>query len=98
MANFATLAEQQQDSIELLNISDAGELSIDMDIKDMTFAEGTDKEFSAYVVEKEGKYYRVPKSVLYQVKALMHDDKKFKSFKVIKTGSGMKTQYTVKQV
>ena len=45
------------------------------------------------IINKER--YRVPNSVLKQLKVLLEDNSNMKKFKVKKTGQGLNTDYTV---
>ena len=72
------------------NIADLDSVSVDLDLK-----EETEVEFPYKFIEVDGQRYRVPTSVLAQLKLLIEDNKDLKSVKVKKMGSGMDTQYVV---
>ena len=83
-----------------LNISDLDEVSVDLNIQDKAFdvkeSDGTVKEtIHQKIIEIDGKEYRVPNSVLKQLKVLLEDNPSLKKFKVLKTGEGMQTIYQV---
>ena len=78
---------------ETKNICELEKVSIDLDIREEIVNEGTPEEFSLNIVTIENKDYRIPNSVLKQLKVLLEDNKELKFFKVKKTGEGMKTSY-----
>lgn len=65
-------------------------MSIDVEVK----AE-EEAEFPYKYIEVDGERYRIPSSVLNQLKVFIEDNKELKDFKVKKTGEGMGTDYTV---
>jgi len=77
-------------SIQILNIADLKEVSIELDVK-----EESDCEFPYKFIEIEGKKYRVPASVLINLKAMLEDNPNMEKFRVKKSGEGMNTSYTV---
>jgi len=81
------------------NIADLEEVSVDLDIEDDEF-EFTDKDGNSKVVKQKvaliGKEkYRVPNSVLHQLKVMLEDSPTLKKFKVKRAGSGLNTEYIV---
>ena len=52
-------------------------------------------EFPYEYIEVSGERYKVPKSVLASLKAILEENQELKKFKVKKTGEGMDTRYTV---
>lgn len=83
------------ESKETKNISEAGIFSIDLPLEKVTYKEGTEEEFTVNEMQIEGQFFRVPDSVLIQIKALIQDNPELKQVKVLKTGSGMSTKYQV---
>ena len=76
-------------------ISDLDEVSIDMKT-DIYVGVGDDgKAFNYYYIEVGDMKYRVPQSVLTQLKVIKEEKPDMKLFKVKKTGEGMNTRYTV---
>ena len=85
-------------------IQDFDHISIHMEVTDQTVKTKEGKEFSF----KEARLYdeeideivnvRIPNSVLAQLKILYADNEYMTHFKVIKSGEGMNTVYTVKEV
>jgi len=51
--------------------------------------------YSFYYAIIGGTSYRVPKSVLFQLREILEAGTQFSNFHVQKTGEGLKTQYTV---
>jgi septation ring formation regulator EzrA len=88
------------DSKTTKNISDLPEVSIDIDLVDDEFefaeANGNTKTVKQKVVVIEDEKYRVPTSVIQQLKVMLEDNPNLKKFKVKKTGEGKdNTRYTV---
>ena len=85
-------------------IQDFDFISINVEVTDQTAKTKEGKEFSF----KEAHIYnpdtdeidrvRIPNSVLAQIKILKEDNEYMTHFKVIKSGEGMNTVYTVKEV
>ena len=77
------------------NVADLEAVSLDSQFEERT-GTGTDgKPFAFSVVVIVGQDYRVPDSVLKDIKAIMEAKPSLKTIKVIKKGTGMQTQYTV---
>lgn len=76
-------------------VSDLDKVSVLSEIE--TF-KGMDKDgnsFSYKYLEEDGERYRVPTSVIQQIKVLLEDNPKLLTVKVKKTGKGMSTVYQV---
>lgn len=79
-------------------IADLEVVPINLVIKEDSFEveeNGEVKTVDQKVVTIEGEVYRVPNSVLKDLKVMLEDNPDLTSFKVKKTGEGMKTSYTV---
>lgn len=81
------------------NIADLEEVSVDVEIEDDEF-ETTDNEGNSKIVKQkvaiiDGYRYRVPNSVLNQLKVLLEDNPNITKFKVKKSGQGLNTEYIV---
>lgn len=77
-------------------ISDLDRVSVDLEVVTKKFKEGQPDEFSVDVVTIAGQDYRVPKSVLAQLKIHLEKMPDLKHIQVIKTGSGLNnTKYSV---
>lgn len=82
------------------NISELPEVSTELEVSDDQF-ETTDKVTKQLKVVKQkvitvnGETYRVPASVLQQLKIVLEDNPTLKKFKVKKSGTLMETRYQV---
>lgn len=72
------------------NISELPSIETDMAVFDEKEA-----EFPYKYIEVEGQRYKVPLSVLGNLKAILEENPNLKKFKVKKQGEGMDTRYTV---
>lgn len=78
------------------NISDLKRISIDTEIVEKVYKEGTPDEYSLQVIEFEGEDYRVPLSVLLSIKELKKKYPEMKHFEVLRQGSTQNdTKYQV---
>lgn len=76
------------------NIAELEAVSVKEDIKTEQRGEDDDQYVVNFVV-RNNKEYRIPNSVIKQVQELVLKEK-IKTFKVIKTGEGMQTKYSVR--
>jgi len=83
------------ESQRTFNIADLPEVSVMLNVEDRRATNEEGKEFSYKVIVVDKQEYRVPASVLKSLKAILEDNPNLKIFKVLKTGSGMGTEYTV---
>jgi len=87
-------------SIKTKNIADLQEVSTDLELEDDEF-EVTDKvtkqvkTVKQKVISINGENYRVPISVIQQLKIILEDNPAVKKFKVKKSGSDLDTKYQV---
>jgi len=70
-------------------------VSTELEVEEKTFTDKDGKEFTINVVEISGEEYRVPTSVIKQLKVLLVEKPAMTEFKVIKSGEGLNTTYTV---
>ena len=77
------------------NIADLEVVDIELQLEDRTGINDKGDEFSYKVIIVEGEEYRVPNSVLNNLKAILEKKPDLKKFSVSKTGTGMNTKYTV---
>ena len=82
------------------NIAELNEVSVDLDLQDDEFeftdADGNTKVVKQKIIEINEEKYRVPVSVIQQLKVMIEDNPNLTKFKVKKTGEGKdKTRYTV---
>ena len=94
MANLKEEATAYE-STATKNISELLKVSTDLEVLERTGTNDEGKEFSYKYITVEGFDYRVPASVLKNLKAILEDNPNLKHFKVRKTGQGMSTEYTV---
>jgi len=66
---------------------------VDVVVVEDNFVNKEGEEVKQKVIVVEGEKYRVPVSVLNNLKVLLEDNKDLKFFKVKKTGEGMDTRY-----
>ncbi len=103
MGNLKEEAEAYVPGAKTKNITELPEVSVDFAVVDDSFeADDIDaagkpikKVVDIKVIEVNGEQYRVPKSVLEQLKIQLAENPKLKRFKVTSTGTGMSTKYTV---
>jgi len=94
---MASIKEEAQayEPKQTKNIADLNKVSIDLQTEERV---GTDKDgnpFRYKVIIVDGEDYRVPDSVLKSLKAIFKEKPELKEFKVVKTGEGLNTNYTV---
>lgn len=77
------------------NIAELETISLDVAIEERKGKDKGNKDFSFHVALVAGEEYRVPSSVLADIKAIMVVKPSLKTVKVIKKGQGMSTEYTV---
>ena len=80
---------------QTLNIADLPEVSVELNLEDREGIDNEGKPFKYKIVNLNGVDYRVPGSVIGDLKALMEEKPNITKFKVIKKGAGMNTRYTV---
>lgn len=82
-------------SKETKNITELEQLSVNLETKEEVINEGTSEEWRQMITVIKGEDYRVPITVLKQLKEQLKAKPEMEHFRVTKTGSGMKTVYTV---
>lgn len=78
-----------------MNISDLKSVSTELDIQHKVVNKGTPDAFEYDYIVVSGTEYRVPKTVIKQLKQHLSVKPNAVSFKVLKDGTGMNTEYTV---
>lgn len=76
------------------NIADLPSVSIEAEIKDGEAIDNEGKPFQYKYIEKDSEAFRVPGAVIGQIKDLLEANPNLKSFRVKRTGEGLKTRYT----
>lgn len=95
---MATLKEEAMayEPQQSKNIAELEVVSVDLVIKESEeFIDKDNKPFTYKYVEHDGDKFRVPNSVLEQLKNLLVEKPKMTKFKVKKSGSGLNTKYQV---
>lgn len=82
------------------NITELEKISVNIETEIKTFErkdvkEGEEKTFEVEVFQVDGEEYRLPASVKEQLKAHIKSKPDLEFFKVIKSGEGINTKYTV---
>jgi len=77
------------------NIADLKEVSVELELEDKSGKASDGKEFKYKVVIVDKEEYRVPGSVLGNLRAILEKKPDLKKFAVSKQGTGMNTKYTV---
>ena len=77
------------------NIADLEVVKADIEIKKETRKDSSNEEYRVMFIVINGEEYRVPSSVVTQLKAVIEAKKDLESFRVTKTGQGMGTKYQV---
>lgn len=77
------------------NITDLEVVSIHQEIKTEVRKNMNDEEYKISFIVVNGEEYRVPLSVLDQLKKLIENKPNIEAFKVIKEGEGKNTKYQV---
>jgi len=88
-------AEEYEVPTKTRNIAELSKVSVDVVIEDDNFTNKEGEEVKQKVIVLDGEKYRVPVSVLNNLKVILEDNPNMKTFKVRKTGEGMDTRYTV---
>jgi len=94
---MGTLKDEAKEHVQskTKNISELSTVSVDLDIQDGEGMDSDGNQFKYKYIEVEGEQYRVPGIVLGQVKDILEENPNLKTFKVKRTGEGLKTRYTV---
>ena len=94
---MATLREQAMAYVpqQTKNIAELEQVPIDIDIVHATYQDKEGKDFEVNEVTIDGEKYRVPNTVISQLKTQLEERPDAQAFKVKKSGEGLKTQYTV---
>jgi len=88
-------AQSYETPAKTKNIVDLPKVTTNLTVEEETHTDKEGKEFTIKTVEVEGSKYRVPNSVLNQLKVLLEDNPDLENFKVKKTGTGLDTEYIV---
>jgi len=89
--DFAKAYEPQQ----MKNIADLETVDANIEIKSVTRKDQSNEEYSVMFIVVSGEEYRVPQSVVTQLKTVLEAKPDLATFKVSKSGQGMGTKYQV---
>lgn len=81
-----------------LNIADLDRVDLSFPLEDRTGTDKEGKDFNYKVMVANGQEYRVPNTVLEEIKKMLDLKPDLKAVKVEKTGAGLSTRYTVKKL
>ncbi len=98
MAKLGEYAKEHVSATATKNITDLPEVSVDLELVDDSFEfekDGETKTVNQKVVVVEDEKFKVPTSVINQLKVLLEDNPTMKKFKVKSSGSGMDKRYQV---
>ena len=91
LKDFAKGYEPQQ----MKNIADLEVVRTDIEIKEENRKDKDNNEYHVMYIIENGEEYRVPPSVVNQLKGLLEEKPELKVVKVVKTGTGLGTSYQV---
>jgi len=100
MAKLNEFAQDYEPIATTKNIADLPEVSVDLELEEDSFEftdkiTGQPKKVTQKVIKVDGETYRVPVSVIQQLKVLLEDNPSLKKFKVKKSGTTKDdTRYT----
>lgn len=95
---MATIKDAARDFVpkQTKNIADLDVVSVDLQIfHDGTGTDNDGKEFTYSYIVLNNEEYRVPNSVLGQLKDILEENPNLTKFKVKKSGENLKTRYTL---
>lgn len=90
MAKLKDEALAHEAKARVKNIAELPSIPTDLEVQSETEA-----EYPYLYIVVNGEKYRVPGSVLGNLKAILQENPNLTKFKVAKTGEGMETRYTV---
>lgn len=94
MTTFKEIAQAYEPK-QTLNIADLDRAELSFPIEDRNGKDQEGKEFSYKVMVANGQEYRVPNTVLEEVKKIVELKPEVEAVRVKKTGSGLATRYSV---
>ncbi len=95
MATFKETAQAYEPK-QTLNIADLDRVNLSFPMEDRVGTDTEGKDFNYKVMVANNQEYRVPNTVLEEVKKILELKPDVKFVKVTKTGSGLATRYSVK--
>ena len=94
MANLRDTAKAYEPQ-QTKNVAELNAVSLDVIMEERAGKDKEGKTFKYKVALVAGEEYRVPDSVLKDIKAIQEAKPTLKTIRVIRKGEGLKTQYTV---
>ena len=90
MAKISEVAKNYESTSKTKNIADLNKVSTDLEVLHDSFVfekNGETKTVQQQVIEVEGEKYRIPVTVIQQLKVVLEDNPELKYFKVRKSGT-----------
>jgi predicted transcriptional regulator len=90
MAKISEVAKNYESTSKTKNIAELDKVSTDLELVRDTFEfekDGQTKTVQQQVIEVEGEKFRVPVTVIQQLKVILEDNPELKNFKVKKSGT-----------
>ncbi len=94
MASLKDTAKAYQPK-QTKNIADLEQVDVNLNLQTGSGKDSEGKEFSYEYIELNGEEYRVPNSVISQLKETLEARPDMTKFKVTKKGTGLNTKYTL---
>lgn len=88
--NIKDTALNTEQKSKVRNISELKSIDINSAV-----LEDTEAEFPYMYIEIDEERFKIPKSVLLNMKAILEENPNLKKFKVTRTGKGMDSRYTI---
>lgn len=97
---MTTLKESAQDYVpkRTLNVTDLDKVDLSFDVEDRSGTNSEGKDFQYKVIVVNSQEYRVPATVLEEIKKIIKIKPEAKFVKVTSTGSGLNTSYSVELI
>ncbi len=97
---MTTLKESAQDYVpkRTLNVTDLDRVDLSFDVEDRSGTNSEGKDFQYKVIVVNSQEYRVPATVLEEIKKIIKIKPEAKFVKVSSTGSGLNTSYSVELI
>ena len=94
---MTTIKENAQTFVPRMtkNIAELPTISVEYQVQTKTSTNRDGEEFTYNYIEVNGEEFRLPDSVLKDLKAILEKKPTLKSFSVSKSGDGRNTKYTV---
>jgi hypothetical protein len=94
--NIKDSAKKYKPKMKYNNISEVSKISTDFDLREVTDTTLEGEEFTVLVFEQDDVLYKMPDSVLKQLKTILEVKEDLKYFRVIRKGTNKNdTTYTV---